>query len=56
MPSYFNNKVHNDRLSYKDLCYKTATLLIILGANRKTAFLAFSIDEIKTDGTKCVMS
>ena len=30
--SYFNSKEHNDKLSCKELCYKTVTLLMILGA------------------------
>jgi len=53
--SYFNGKDYNDRLSFKELCHKTVTLLMILGANRKNAFSTFSIDDIKTDGTKCVI-
>ena len=55
MLTYFNNKDHNDKLSFKELCHKTVTLLMILGANRKRAFSTFSIDDIKTDDTKCVI-
>ncbi len=53
--SYFNNKNHNDQLSFKELCTKTVTLLMILGANRKNAFSTFTIDNVKTDETKCVI-
>ena len=41
--SYFNNKDHNDRLLFKELCCKTVTLLVILGANRKNAFSTFPL-------------
>ena len=53
--SYFNNKNHNDILSFKELCAKTVTLLMILGANRKNAFSTFTIDDIKTDESKCII-
>ena len=53
--AFFNTKDHNDKLSFKELCTKTVTLLMILGANRKNAFSTFSIDDIKTDESKCII-
>ena len=53
--SYFNSKDHNDKLSFKELCYKTVTLLMILGACRKNTLSSFTVEDIKTDDTKCII-
>ena len=39
--SYFNNKDHNNKISFKELCAKTVTLLMILGTTGKMHSLPF---------------